>query len=602
MVRRLRLGTATALVALAGWTGAVRAQEGAGQVWIQIEARNSLPAAEERLQRWSAQLPGVTGFRLSSGWIAVAIGPFSPDEARARLSELRAAGMIPADSYIPDNRLLREQIWSDGGSAYAAPPLGAPIAPVTEAPLAAPGAAETGGGATEAPAETPAETPIETLAQSRAAEARLTRQDRRDIQEALAWAGTYTSGIDGAFGPGTRAAISEWQGRMDYDPTGVLSTAQRAELVGAWQAEVTALGLETVKDEEAGIQAVLPLGLVEFDRYAPPFVLYRPKAGSGMELRLISQPGDQALLEALYHDLAASGLVPAEGPRELRRGGFSLSGRDGAVEVHARAELDGSAIRGWLLRAPAAEAERSLRVMQSLSAGFKGLGRQVLDPGLVPIDEGLRARLQNGLEPAPPRAALSGFYIDASGQVMTALAPLQGCREVYLDNVTRAGISWQDADLGLAVLRPESPLAPAVVAGFAAALPAKGAEAVLSGFSFGAGLSLPSVSFGRFETGTAPDGTPGRATLRMTATEADAGGVVLGPDGLVIGVLLPETEVAGTALPEGVALIAPAPQILQRVSTGGPRLQAAPVTAGVKAPEDLTRMGSDLAVQVICRS
>ncbi|RRH73906.1 peptidoglycan-binding protein [Falsigemmobacter faecalis] len=599
MVRRLRLGTATALVALVGWTGAVRAQEGAGQVWIQIEARNSLPAAEERLQRWSAELPGVTGFRLSSGWIAVAIGPFSPDEARARLSELRAAGMIPADSYIPDNRLLREQIWSDGSAPLAAPPLGAPIAPVTAAPLTDPAAP--GPGASEVTSPAP-EAPAETLAQSRAAEARLTREERRNIQEALAWAGTYTSAVDGAFGPGTRAAISEWQGRMEYDPTGVLSTAQRSELVGAWQAEVTALGLELVKDEEAGIQAVLPLGLVEFDRYAPPFVLYRPKAQSGMELRLISQPGDQALLEALYHDLAASGLVPSEGPRELRRGGFTLSGRDGAVEVHARAELDGAAIRGWLLRAPVAEADRSLRVMQSLSSGFKGIGRQVLDPGLVPIDEGLRAQLQNGLEPAPPRAALSGFYIDGAGQVMTALAPLEGCREVYLDNVTRAEVSWQDADLGLAVLRPATPLAPAVVAGFAAALPVRGAEAVLSGFSFGAGLSLPSVSFGRLEAGTAPDGTPGRATLRMAATLADAGGAVLGPDGLVIGVLLPDTEVAGTALPEGVSLIAPAPQILGGLGRGGPRLQAAPSQGGVKAPEDLTRIGSDLAVQVICRS
>lgn len=599
MVRRLRLGTATALVALVGWTGAVRAQEGAGQVWIQIEARNSLPAAEERLQRWSAELPGVTGFRLSSGWIAVAIGPFSPDEARARLSELRAAGMIPADSYIPDNRLLREQIWTSGTLPSAAPPLGAPIAPVTAAPLPGPAAPEAG--AAEITPSAPEALP-QTLAQSRAAEARLTREERRDIQEALAWAGTYTSAVDGAFGPGTRAAISEWQGRMDYDPTGVLSSAQRSELVGAWQAEVTALGLQTVKDEEAGLQAVLPLGLVEFDRYAPPFVLYRPKAQSGMELRLISQPGDQALLEALYQDLAASGLVPPEGPRELRRGGFTLSGRDGEVEVHARAELDGAAIRGWLLRAPVAEAERSLRVMQSLASGFKGLGRQVLDPGLVPIDEGLRAELQNGLQPAPPRAALSGFYIDQAGQVMTALAPLQGCHEVFLDHVTRAEISWQDAGLGLAVLRPATPLAPQVVAGFAGALPSRGAEAVLSGFSFGAGLSLPSVSFGRLEADTAPDGTPGRATLRMTATAADAGGAVLGPDGLVIGVLLPEGEVAGTALPEGVALISPAPQILERLSGGGPRLQAAPAGGGVKAPEDLTRIGSDLAVQVICRS
>lgn len=593
MMRMTGLGTATALAALVVFAPKLQAQDGAGQVWIQIEARNSMAAAEERLLRWSAELPGVTGFRLSSGWIAVALGPYSPEEARTRLSELRMAGTIPADSYIPDNRLLRERIWT--GPTTLPAPLGAPLAPVDAQPL----------GPTPAPQPPAAALPVapppqETPAQARAHEAGLSREGRMEIQQALKWAGTYSSGIDGAFGPGTRAAISEWQGRNDYVPSGVLGAAQTAELVGAWKAEVQALGLQQVRDEEAGIAAQLPLGLVEFDRYAPPFVLYRPKANSGLELRLISQPGDQAGLEALYNSLLASGLVPPEGPRALRGGGFTLSGMDGETEVHARAAIENGAIRGWMLRGARADNARNLRVLQVLSQDFTPLGRQVLDPGLVPIDEGLRARLQEGLTPKPPRAAVSGFYIDTTGAVMTTLAPLQDCRSLSLSGTTAARMVWSDAALGLAVLRPDVALAPLRAAGFADALPAPGAEVALGGFSFGAALALPSVSFGSLQAASAPDGSPTQATLGLTALPGDAGGAVLGPDGRVIGMLLPAAEVSGRVLPEGVALMAQAPQILQALGAAGTQVPAAAAGPALP-PEDLSRMAADLAVQVICR-
>lgn len=600
MRRMTGLGTATALAALVVFAPKLQAQDGAGQVWIQIEARNSMAAAEERLLRWSAELPGVTGFRLSSGWIAVALGPFTPDEARTRLSELRMAGAIPADSYIPDNRLLRERIWT-GPTAVPAP-LGAPLAPVEAQPLGPTPTPAPQPPVSEPPGTEPPLVPLpqETPAQARAYEASLNREGRMEIQQALKWAGTYSSGIDGGFGPGTRAAISEWQGRNDYAPSGVLGAAQTAELVGAWKAEVQALGLQEVRDEEAGIAAMLPLGLVEFDRYAPPFVLYREKAKSGLELRLISQPGDQAGLEALYSSLLASGLVPPEGPRSLQGGGFTLSGMDAGIEVQARVALENGAIRGWMLRGARAESERNLRVMQSLAQDFRPLGTQVLDPGLVPIDEGLRARLQEGLTPKPPRAAVSGFYIDTTGAVMTSLPPLQDCRSLSLSGTTPAKMVWSDAALGLAVLRPDVALAPLRTAGFADTLPAAGAEVALGGFSFGAALALPSVSFGQLTAATAPDGSPAQATLGLTALPGDAGGVVLGPDGRVIGMLLPEAEVAGRALPEGVALMAQGPQILQRLAAAG--TQVRPAAAGpALPPEDLSRMAADLAVQVICR-
>ena len=52
------------------------------------------------------------------------------------------------------------------------------------------------------------------------------------------------------------------------------------------------LGAEKVRDLDAGIEVLMPLALVEFDRFDPPFVHYRAKDRSRLEVLLISQEGD----------------------------------------------------------------------------------------------------------------------------------------------------------------------------------------------------------------------------------------------------------------------------------------------------------------------
>ncbi|MEZ5869689.1 MAG: peptidoglycan-binding domain-containing protein [Defluviimonas denitrificans] len=57
----------------------------------------------------------------------------------------------------------------------------------------------------------PAVLPDETPAEARRSEALLTGDDRKELQEALQWYGHYAGAIDGAFGPGTRRSMAEWQ-------------------------------------------------------------------------------------------------------------------------------------------------------------------------------------------------------------------------------------------------------------------------------------------------------------------------------------------------------------------------------------------------------
>ena len=581
---------AVVLAAMAGTgAGPAAAQQAAPQVWIQIEARNTLAAAEERLRDWSASLEGVSGFALASGWYAVALGPFAPDEAARRLTELRNAGRIPRDSFIADGRVYRTQMWP-AGAAVAAEAPAAPDAPPPETEAAPQAAALP-------PADNP---PAETLADARRAEAALSREDRLDIQRALQWAGVYSAAVDGAFGSGTRAAISAWQGQQGDEPTGVLTTAQRTALVEGWRAELAAIGLERLRDEEAGIEIDLPLGLVAFDRYAPPFARYLARGDSGMQVWLISQPGDAEALDALYDMLQSLAVVPPEGPRNRRPRGFDISARNAEIETWAQAELVQGTIRGFLVTARTADATRTARILQAMKASFRPFGDRVLDPGLVPLDEATKAGLLAGTELRRPERAASGFFADAGGRVLTALANVEGCARITLDAGIEASVQARDAATGVALLRPAVPLAPRGHAAMAGSLPAPGSDVAVAGFSFGIDLPLPSMTFGRFESPAGLDGSADRARLTLPALDGDAGGPVLGPDGTVIGVLQPRIADPARVLPAEVNLVSPAPAVLAALAAQGVALPVAAAAPGVMVPEDLTALGTAMAVQVAC--
>ncbi len=114
----IAVGLLTALL----FGGAVRAQD---PVWVQIEAQPTLVEGEERARAYAAAFPDVAGFQMTSGWYAIALGPFAPDTAAARLSELRAERLIPSDSYVNDGSNYRQAFWPVGA-------LGAPLPPTVE--------------------------------------------------------------------------------------------------------------------------------------------------------------------------------------------------------------------------------------------------------------------------------------------------------------------------------------------------------------------------------------------------------------------------------------------------------------------------------------
>jgi len=106
---------AAAAAAMAGLAGAAAAED----AYIRIEAKRGA-AAEAALAGWKAKFPDVVTFPLANGMTAIALGPAEPAAAAARMAGLKAAGEIPADSFLAAEggaRALAVPVAEDGAAA-----------------------------------------------------------------------------------------------------------------------------------------------------------------------------------------------------------------------------------------------------------------------------------------------------------------------------------------------------------------------------------------------------------------------------------------------------------------------------------------------------
>ncbi|WGV16266.1 serine protease [Fuscovulum ytuae] len=563
--------------------GPANAQQ-TGQVFIQIEAKPSLTEGRDRADAWAAMFDAVNGFVLTSGWHVVALGPFDRADAVARLDSLKRENLIPRDSFVSDGSSYRARFWPPEGS------------PAPETATAAPSEAAT---AAPEPTQEPAQ-PDETPDQARASESLLTQDEREQIQTALNWFGFYNSAIDGAFGRGTRASMTAWQEANGFDPTGILTSLQRGTLVANYEAQKAALGLQTITEPEAGVEVTLPTALVEFDHYEPPFVHFIARDGSDdLRITLISLPGDQTALYALYDTLQSLAIMPTTGPRDRGERSFTLRGESGSVTSQAYAELSRGLIKGWIVTwNPTADLPVD-RILSAVEASFRPIGDRALDPGIVPMDGATKAGLLSGLELRKPRLSASGFFIDAEGHVLTHADAVAQCGRITLDTTTEARITFTDPASGIALLAPVSPVAPPATAEFQLAPDRIGAEIAVAGYSYGEALPAPVLTFGTLAAAEGLEGQQGLKRLALTALPGDAGGPVVDNTGAVLGLLLPATDDPARILPDGVSFAATGPAIAQALTAQGITLTQA-ARQGALPPEDLARHTARMTVLISC--
>ncbi len=548
------------------------------RVWVQLEAHPDLQTADRRVRAYARVLPDVNGYRLRTGWYAIALGPYSETDGAAVLAQLRAQGAIPQDAYLSDREIYQQQFFPIGATTLEQ------------------------GGDTTAPTITQPVTPVaparETVAEARQSERLLSREEREALQIALQWFGHYNSGIDGAFGPGTRAGMTSWQEAQGLEPTGILTTGQRARLMADYQAALDALGMQRVRDERAGIEIDLPLAMVEFTRYEYPFAQYEAVGGSGIQVLLISQEGTAATLGGLYEIMQTLEIVPLEGERTRRQNSFVLTGQNDRLRSHTVARLEDGQIKGFTLVWTPERDSQMARVLDMMESSFQTFGG-TLDPGAVDpgLDQGVD--LMAGLDVRQPDRARSGFYIDGSGRVLTTAEAVQSCTRVMVDGRYEMAVSFSDPGLNVAVLQPTQALAPSTVAGFPTVPVRIRADVAVAGFPYDGVLDAASLNFGTVADMQGLDGDERIARLDVSLEPSEAGAPVLDATGAVVGMALPAPQ-TGRALPDGVSFALRGDQLAGILDQAGVTARRAPVDPQPMSRNALARYGANLAVLVTC--
>lgn len=584
-----------AAVALLGMPAA--AQQADEVVWVQVEAQPNLRDALARAEAFAQRFDDVNGFALGGGWYAIALGPYRPADAEQVLSVYRAEGAIPRDSYIalntsygsrffpPAQDLLRRTAPAVTSPAVAAP--AEPEEPEIEAPAIS---------STIEALALAARQDLETPEQARLAERTLTEDDRRSLQEALQWSGFYDAAIDGAFGPGTRRAMAAWQGFNGLDETGTLTAAQRALLLGQYNEVLEGLGMARYRDETIGMALQLPLGVVAFDRYEPPFAHFTPTGDDEARVLLISQPGDRATLASLYDVMQTLDIVPLDGPRRLEGDAFTLVGRSEERVSETRVRLHDGALKGFTLVWPAGDELRRERLVEEMARSLVPL-EGVMDPAL---GEGAHQQLDfiAGLAVRKPRVARSGFFVDPRGVVVTTTEAVENCRRILIDDTYEARVSLSDPASGLAVLTPLERLAPPRVAQFSPMAPRLQSGVAVAGYSFEGMLGAPSLTFGTLADLKGLGGEPEIKRLQLASLPGDAGGPVFDDNGHVVGMLLPRAD-RDRQLPDDVNFALAGDVIARLMRDAGIAMSTAD-GGSVLAPEDITSQGIGVTVLVTC--
>ncbi|MFG5383370.1 trypsin-like peptidase domain-containing protein [Yoonia sp. R2-816] len=568
-----------------GMTVSAAAQD---NFWVQIEARQTLTGAQDRAREYARRLDDVAGFYLGDGFYGIFIGPFNERGAETALASLLARGAVPTDSFVKNGQFFKQQFWPIGGSAARTtvqPPADPVIAPPTTTDTAIP--------------TDPFDAPDETPQEARASEAALTRKDREALQKALQWAGFYDAAIDGSFGRGTRGAMQAWQTANNQEPTGVLTTRQRALLFEQYNSVLEGLNMRLVRDDASGIQMRIPTDVVAFTEYKPPFVRFDASGDIPQaQVLFISQEGDEGKMVGLYEVFQILDIVPPDGPRSRGRDGFVIEGIGRGIHSYTSVTLQDNAIKGFTLVWPLGDDQRRLRVIEEMEASFERLPG-VLDPNIAPPGEDQAIDMVAGLSVRQPRLSRSGFFVSDDGVVVTTPEAVQSCERITFDREDDAEVVFTDDDLGIAVLRPLGDLAPLNVARFLTAVPRLQDQIAVGGYPFNGVLSAPTLTFGQVVDIRGLDGDNRIKRLSILPQQGDAGGPIFDDAGLVIGMLKPRADGATQVLPPEVNFSLDAEQIVDVLTAQGVKPQVAEASSPI-SPVALTRRAADITVLVSC--
>lgn len=307
-----------------------------GKVWVEAGTARTLAEALRTAERLAPEFEFTRVFLTGEGTHAVTLGVVDQSAAEETIAQLKRQRRIPRETVTTDGRDYLTELWS----ARRAKAEGDGLLPDLRAALAL--------------------------------EARERPEDRRAVQEALAWTGDLSGAADGVFGAGTRAAMRAFQAREGLPVTGHLDAAARARLAEAAEARRTAIGWRVVRDGPLGLSVGLPATLFpSAETETPGKRLEGTGPARGALLSLVALDGGRETFEGFFE--AARRELARDRARieESDAAWFFLSGRADGRIVHTFATREGDAVRGFILSHDEAQADLLGPVARAMRQTFR---------------------------------------------------------------------------------------------------------------------------------------------------------------------------------------------------------------------------------------
>ncbi len=262
--------------------------------------------------------------------------------------------------------------------------------------------------------------------------------ERQKIQSALSWSGDYTGSLGGD--DPFLTAIKNYQKRARAKITGILTPAERANLLAAAKAHEEEYGWTVVVDPATGVRIGLPIKMVPQARDAAHGTRWSSAHGEvQVETFRIKEP--DLKLSALFDQQKREPSTRKIEYSVLRDDSFYISGMQGLKKFSVRAQLRNGEVRGFTI-----------------------LFDQMMETIVAPVTGAMASAFSPFPEGSAPFAATAksveygnGLVVSARGHIVTDRKLASGCQVIVAAGLGDADRIAEDKENGLALLRVYGP-------------------------------------------------------------------------------------------------------------------------------------------------
>jgi hypothetical protein len=266
----------------------------------------------------------------------------------------------------------------------------------------------------------------------------ISQGDRQKIQSALSWSGDYTGSLGGE--DPFLTAIKNYQKRAKTKITGVLTPAERTNLLAAAKTHEDEYGWTLVVDPATGVRIGLPVKMVPQTRDAAHGTRWSSAHGEvQVETFRIKEP--DLKLSALFDQQKKEPATRKVESSVLRDDSFYISGMQGLKKFSVRAQLRNGEVRGFTI-----------------------LFDQMMETIVAPVTAAMVSAFSPFPEGSAPFAAMAksveygnGLVVSARGHIVTDRKLASGCQVIVAAGLGDADRIAEDKDSGLALLRVYGP-------------------------------------------------------------------------------------------------------------------------------------------------